>query len=57
MAARIPAVDADRYDAMAQDVVNAALERVLEHGEAIPAALKEAEQRILRRGRLPRGAA
>ncbi len=56
-AARIPAVDADRHDAMAQDVVNAALERVLEHGEAIPAALKEAEQRILRRGRLPRGAA
>ncbi len=53
-AQRVPAVDADRHDAMAQDVVNAALERVLEHGESIPAALRDAEQRILRRGRLLR---
>ncbi len=56
-AARIPAVDADRNDALANDVVNAALERVLEHGERIPAALAEAEQRVIRRGRLLRKAA
>ncbi len=49
---RIPAVDADRHDRMARDVVQAALERVLEHGDRIGDVLADAERRIIRRARL-----
>jgi multiple sugar transport system substrate-binding protein len=50
-ARRIPAVDADRYDAVANDVVNAELEKVLEHGKNIPSALADARRGIERRVR------
>ncbi len=49
--ARIPAVDADRYDAVANDMVNAQLEKVLEHDKPIPAALADAAAAIERRVR------
>ena len=50
-ARRIPAVDADSYDAVAIDVVNAQLEQVLEHDKSIPVALSDARQGIERRVR------
>jgi multiple sugar transport system substrate-binding protein len=50
---RIPAVDADRHDRLARDVMQAALERVLEHGDRIGDVLADAERRILRRARIP----
>lgn len=50
-ARRIPAVDADSYDAVAIDVVNAQLEQVLEHDKSIPAALSDARTGIERRAR------
>jgi multiple sugar transport system substrate-binding protein len=49
---RIPAVDADRNDRLARDVIQAALERVLEHGDRISDVLADAERRILRRARI-----
>jgi multiple sugar transport system substrate-binding protein len=50
-ARRIPAVDADRYDAIAIDVVNAELEQVLEHSKDIKLALADAKRGIERRVR------
>jgi multiple sugar transport system substrate-binding protein len=50
---RIPAVDADRHDRLARDVMQAALERVLEHGDRIGDVLADAERRIIRRARIP----
>lgn len=50
-AQRIPAVDADRYDALARDVVNAQLEKVLEHDKPVPLALADARASIERRVR------
>ncbi len=50
-ARRIPAVDADRYDNIAKDQVDAELEKVLEHGKPIPAALADAKASIERRVR------
>ena len=50
-ARRIPAVDADPYDAIAIDVVNAQLEQVLQHDKPIEAALAAARQGIERRVR------
>ena len=49
---RIPAVDADRHDRLARDVIQAALERVLEHGDRIGDVLADAERRIQRRARI-----
>lgn len=49
---RIPAVDADRHDRLARDVIQAALERVLEHGDRIGDVLADAERRIHRRARI-----
>lgn len=48
---RIPAVDADSYDAVAIDVVNAQLEQVLERDKPIAVALSDARQGIERRVR------
>ena len=45
-------MDADRHDRLARDVIQAALERVLEHGDRIGEVLAEAERRILRRARI-----
>jgi transposase InsO family protein len=45
-------VDADRNDRLARDVIQAALERVLEHGDRISDVLADAERRILRRARI-----
>jgi multiple sugar transport system substrate-binding protein len=50
-ARRIPAVDADRYDNIARDVVEAELEKVLEHNKPITAALADAKAGIGRRVR------
>jgi multiple sugar transport system substrate-binding protein len=51
-AQRIPSVDADRHDRLARDVMSAALERVLEHGDRIVDVLADAERRIIRRARI-----
>jgi multiple sugar transport system substrate-binding protein len=50
-AARIPALHVDRYDQVANDIVNAELDEVLEHDKPIPQALADARVAIERRAR------
>ncbi len=47
----IPAVAVDRYDEVARQVIDDALEKVLEHDADIDAVLAEAEKQIKRRAR------
>jgi multiple sugar transport system substrate-binding protein len=49
--ARIPALHVDRYDQVANDIVNAELDQVLEHDKPIPQALADARVAIERRAR------
>ena len=49
--ARIPALRVDRYDQVANDIVNAELDQVLEHDKPIPQALADARVAIERRAR------
>jgi multiple sugar transport system substrate-binding protein len=49
--ARIPALRVDRYDKVANDIVNAELDQVLEHDKPIPQALADARLAIERRAR------
>jgi multiple sugar transport system substrate-binding protein len=48
---RIPALHVDRYDQVANDIVNAELDQVLEHDKPIPQALADARLAIERRAR------
>ncbi len=48
---RIPALHVDRYDQVANDIVNAELDQVLEHDKPIPRALADARTAIERRVR------
>ena len=48
---RIPALHVDRYDQVANDIVNAELDQVLEHDKPIPQALADARVAIERRAR------
>ena len=48
---RIPALHVDRYDQVANDIVNAELDQVLEHDKPIPQALADARTAIERRAR------
>ncbi|CAM3162052.1 ABC transporter substrate-binding protein [Vibrio mytili] len=48
---KIPAVTVDRYDEVARQVVNDALEKVLEHDANIDEILADAEKKIERRAR------
>jgi multiple sugar transport system substrate-binding protein len=48
---RIPALHVDRYDQVANDIVNAELDQVLEHDKPIPQALADARAAIDRRVR------
>jgi len=48
---RIPALHVDRYDQVANDIVNAELDQVLEHDKPIPQALADARTAIERRVR------
>lgn len=48
---RIPALRVDRYDQVANDIVNAELDQVLEHDKPIPQALADASAAIERRAR------
>ncbi|TAG03271.1 MAG: extracellular solute-binding protein [Betaproteobacteria bacterium] len=48
---KIPAVDVDRYDEAAREIVDAQLEKVLDRGKDIKQALRDAERDILRRVR------
>jgi multiple sugar transport system substrate-binding protein len=50
-ASKVAAYDVDKFDAVAGDVVNAELEKVLEHNKDIKAALKDAQAQLLRRVR------
>jgi multiple sugar transport system substrate-binding protein len=50
-AAKIPAIRVDKYDWMANDVVNSELENVLEQNKDIKTALKDAKALIERRAR------
>ncbi|WP_341674879.1 extracellular solute-binding protein [Niveibacterium sp. SC-1] len=50
-AEHIPAIDVDKYDAIAQEIVNAELEKVLEEDKVIPKALADAKAQIERRAR------
>lgn len=50
-AQRIPALHVDRYDQVANDIVNAELDQVLEHDKPIPQALADARTAIERRAR------
>jgi len=50
-AEHIPAIDVDKYDPIAQEIVNAELEKVLEEDKAIPKALSDAKALIERRAR------
>lgn len=51
MARRVPAVALDRYDAVADEVVRAELDKVLNHGKDIALALSDARRTIERRVR------
>ncbi|MBT9494803.1 MAG: carbohydrate ABC transporter substrate-binding protein [Paucibacter sp.] len=51
MAQRVPAVVLDRYDAVADEVVRAELDKVLNHGKDIALALSDARRTIERRVR------
>ena len=48
---RVPALHVDRYDQVANDIVNAELDQVLEHDKPIPQALADARTAIERRAR------
>jgi multiple sugar transport system substrate-binding protein len=48
---RIPAVEVDRYDEAAREIVDAQLEKVLDRGKDVKQALRDAEKDILRRVR------
>ena len=48
---RVPALHVDRYDQVANDIVNAELDQVLEHDKAIAQALADARIAIERRAR------
>lgn len=48
---RVPALHVDRYDQVANDIVNAELDQVLEHDKPIPQALADARVAIERRVR------
>ncbi len=48
---RVPALHVDRYDQVANDIVNAELDQVLEHDKPIPQALADARTAIERRVR------
>jgi len=48
---RIPALHVDRYDQVANAIVNAELDQVLEHDKPIPQALADARAAIERRAR------
>jgi multiple sugar transport system substrate-binding protein len=48
---RVPALHVDRYDQVANDIVNAELDQVLEHDKSIPQALADARAAIERRAR------
>lgn len=50
-ASRIPALEVDKYDAIAAEIVNAELEKVLETNKDIPKALADAKALIERRAR------
>lgn len=50
-AAKIPALEVDKYDAIAAEIVNAELEKVLETNKDIPKALADAKALIERRAR------
>jgi multiple sugar transport system substrate-binding protein len=50
-ASKVAAYDVDKFDAVAGDVVNAELEKVLEHNKDIKAALNDAQAQLLRRVR------
>lgn len=50
-AGRIPAVDVDKYDPIAQEIVNAELDKVLEQNKDIRQALADAKALIERRAR------
>lgn len=50
-ASKVAAYDVDKFDAVAGDVVNAELEKVLEQNKDIKAALKDAQAQLLRRVR------
>ena len=49
--ARVPALHVDRYDQVANDIVNAELDQVLQHDKPIPQALADARVAIERRVR------
>ena len=51
MARRVPAIALDRYDAVADEVVRAELDKVLIHGKDIAQALRDAQTTIERRVR------
>ncbi|HLO94487.1 MAG TPA: sugar ABC transporter substrate-binding protein, partial [Burkholderiaceae bacterium] len=51
MARRVPALALDRYDPVADEVVRAELDKVLNHGKDIPQALSDARATIERRVR------
>lgn len=48
---RIPALVVNRLDRMAIEVMTAEMDRVLEGGKPIPAALRDAQRKVLRRAR------
>ena len=50
-ARRITAVQVHRQDAFAEEVVNTELDKVLDHGKAVSAALADAKRQIERRAR------
>lgn len=50
-ASKVAAYDVDKFDAVAGDVVNAELEKVLEQNKDIKVALKDAQAQLLRRVR------
>ncbi|QSI76585.1 ABC transporter substrate-binding protein [Niveibacterium microcysteis] len=50
-AEKIPAIDVDKYDSIAQEIVNAELEKVIEQNKDIPKALADAKALIERRAR------
>jgi multiple sugar transport system substrate-binding protein len=49
--AKIPALDVNKYDALADEVVSTELDKVLEHGKDIKTALADAKALIERRAR------
>lgn len=50
-AAKIPAVDVDKYDGLAQEIVNSELDKVLEENKEIKQALADAAKLITKRAR------